>query len=93
MTTICNPTSMSQQIPTQLIAKPALLLNADEVAELLGAGVSTRSIWRWTHQQLFPQPIRISGRTLWRRRDIERFVLEADGCVKKFNRIRREGSV
>lgn len=66
-----------------------LLLTVNEVAELLGGGVSTRSIWRWTTEGRFPRPVKLGGRTLWRRRDVERFVLEADGNLRKFNRIKR----
>lgn len=70
-------------------ADPPLLLTAAEVAELLGGGVSVRSVWRWTAEGRFPRPVRLGGRTLWKRRDIELFVLEGDGSLRKFNRIRR----
>jgi predicted DNA-binding transcriptional regulator AlpA len=89
MTQLCEPISETSKNLDAANGRAALLLNDREVVGLLGGGVSTRSIWRWVQRRLFPQPIRIGGRTLWRRRDVERFVLEADGCVKKFNRIRR----
>jgi predicted DNA-binding transcriptional regulator AlpA len=89
MTQLCEPFQQASENSRTANGKAALTLNDRQVVELLGGGVSTRSVWRWTKQGLFPKPIQIGGRTLWRRRDIERFVLEADGCVKKFNRIRR----
>lgn len=66
-----------------------LLLTVEETLAFLGGNISSRSLWRWVTQGRFPRPVRLGGRTLWKRRDIEQFVLEADGDLKKFNRIRR----
>ena len=66
-----------------------LLLTIDETLALLGGRISPRSLWRWGNDGKFPRPVRLGGRTLWKRRDIEQFVLDADGDLKKFNRLRR----
>ena len=71
--------------------KTSLLLAACDVADLLGGGVSVRSVWRWVSEDKFPKPVQIGGRTLWRRRDIELFVNEANGSLKAFRRIKRGG--
>lgn len=67
----------------------SLLLTVAEVLELLGGDISRRSIWRWSASGQFPKPVRLGGRTCWKRSDIEKFIAEADGDLKKFNRIRR----
>ena len=65
-----------------------LLLSVSEVAQLLGGGVSVRSVWRWVSESKFPKPVQIGGRKLWRRKDIELFAGDAEGCMKKFRRIK-----
>ena len=72
-------------------ATPAstLLLSANDLVELLGGGVSVRSIWRWVAEEKFPKPVHIGGRTLWRRQDVELFVGEANGSLKTFRRLKR----
>lgn len=67
----------------------ALLLTADETVQLVGGGVSTRSIWRWSAQGRFPKPVKLGGRSLWRRKEIEQFILEADGDIRKLNQLKR----
>jgi len=66
-----------------------LLLTAEQTLELLGGDISTRSLWRWASQGIFPKPVHLGGRTLWRRRDIEQFINEADGDLKKLNQLKR----
>jgi prophage regulatory protein len=45
------------------------LLRAGEVATM--CGVSKRSIWNWSSQGRFPQPLRLGERiTRWRKRDV-----------------------
>lgn len=66
-----------------------LLLTAEQTLELLGGDISARSLWRWSAKGIFPKPVHLGGRTLWKRKDVEQFVLEADGDLKKFNQIRR----
>ncbi len=48
------------------------LLTLAEVAKLLRR--STLTIYRWTRDRKMPQPIRISGRPLWRAADLEAFI-------------------
>jgi len=67
----------------------SLLLNASEVSELVGGGVSVRSVWRWVSDDKFPKPVQLGGRTLWRRRDVEIFVGAANGSMTNFRRITR----
>ena len=52
------------------------LLGIREVATL--AGVSTRTIRRYSNAGLLPRPIRLAGKTLWkwRFRDIEAWINE-----------------
>lgn len=71
------------------IQEPTLLLSASDAAELLGGGVSVRSIWRWVSKEKFPKPVHIGGRTLWRRGDVELFVGKANGSLKSFRRLKR----
>jgi predicted DNA-binding transcriptional regulator AlpA len=70
------------------ISQP-LLLTIEETIALLGGNISRRSIWRWSADGRFPRPVRLAGRTLWKRRDVEDFILQADGSVAKLNRLRR----
>lgn len=67
----------------------ALLLTVGETVAILGGKISARSLWRWSAAGRFPRPVKLGGRTLWKRTDIEKFIVEADGDLKKFNRIRR----
>lgn len=67
----------------------SLLLNASGVSELIGGGVSVRSVWRWVSEDKFPKPVQLGGRTLWRRRDVELFVGPANGSMVEFRRIIR----
>ena len=50
----------------------ALLLKADEVADLLA--ISVRSVWRLASRGELPPPIEIGRSKRWRRDDIEKFV-------------------
>ena len=63
----------------------ALWINDAEVAALLGVHRST--VWRWLDGGLVPQPRRVGGRTLWRRREIELFA--ACDSMAEFARLRR----
>ena len=56
-----------------------LLLSVADVARLLG-GVGERTVWRWADSGRMPRPLRVGGRRLWRRHEIQRWV-EA-GCPK-----------
>ena len=67
---------------------PSLMLSISEVAELIGGGVASRTISRWVAEGKFPRPVQIGGRRLWRRKDVELFAGDADGCMKKFRRIK-----
>ena len=52
--------------------EPPLLLSADEAARL--CGVSTRTWRRHDAAGKIPKAVRLGGRTLWRRRELEDFV-------------------
>lgn len=67
----------------------SLLLTADETLQVLGGGISSRSLWRWASQGIFPKPVHLGGRTLWKRRDVEQFINDADGDLKKLNQLKR----
>jgi predicted DNA-binding transcriptional regulator AlpA len=67
---------------------PSLTLRITEVIELIGGGVSIRSIYRWIENGYFPKPLTIGGRSLWRRSDVIMFIQEADGSMKKFKCIK-----
>lgn len=47
----------------------AALLNAAEVAAFLGCHTAT--VWRKVQTGELPQPLRVVGRTVWRRAEIE----------------------
>ncbi|HOX39627.1 MAG TPA: helix-turn-helix domain-containing protein [Candidatus Brocadiia bacterium] len=49
-----------------------LLLGASDVAEMLS--VATVTIWRSIHSGRIPAPVRIGGRTLWRREELEEWI-------------------
>ncbi len=46
--------------------------NADEVAAYIGCHVAT--VWRKVHSGDIPKPIKIVGRTVWRRAEIEALI-------------------
>lgn len=68
----------------------ALLLTVTETIAILGGKISARSLWRWSSNGKFPRPVKLGGRTLWKRTDVEKFIVEADGDIAKFNRQRRQ---
>jgi len=51
------------------------LLRAAEVAEMVGCSAST--IWRWTSEREFPQPIRLGGSTRWVSTEVEQHIVRA----------------
>ncbi len=53
-----------------------LLLSASEAAKM--CGVSGRTWWSYHAGGLIPEPVRIRGRTLWRKKELEAWV--AAGC-------------
>ena len=55
---------------------PPLLINVDHVAELTGLGA--RTIWRFAGSGQLPAPLKIGGRRLWSRDQIENWI--AAGC-------------
>lgn len=58
---------------------PQELLTTKQVAKMLKAG--ERSVWRWSHSDRMPAPIRIGNNAVrFRRRDIEDWI--ADGCPR-----------
>ncbi len=64
----------------------SLLVHLDELPALLGGGIGKRTIQRWVEQGDFPPPIRLGGRTIWRRADIELYV-EAGGNMAVWQRL------
>ena len=50
---------------------PAMLTAAGVAAYL---GLSTRTVWRCAATGEIPRPVRLGGRTLWRRSEIDRAV-------------------
>lgn len=50
--------------------------NADEVAAYIGCHVAT--VWRKVQSGDLPKPIKIVGRTVWRRAEIEALIDEAE---------------
>ncbi len=58
------------------------LLNVNQTTSLCGVK-SRMCIWRWLHNPKvnFPQPIKISGRNYWRRRDVRHW------CEKQASKI------
>lgn len=51
---------------------PPMALRVRDVAAQLSVGVST--IWYWVSQDRFPKPFRVGRTTLWRRRDIQKWL-------------------
>ncbi|MEX0677114.1 MAG: helix-turn-helix domain-containing protein [Pirellulales bacterium] len=49
--------------------KPAELLSAKDIAEMLG--VSERTVWRMVAADEIPQPVKVRGSTKWRRSEIQ----------------------
>jgi predicted DNA-binding transcriptional regulator AlpA len=48
------------------------LVGVPEIAEMTGA--SRRTAWRYVDHETFPEPAaEVSGKRLWRRRDVERW--------------------
>ena len=66
-----------------------LLVTAEETVQLLGGGISQRSIWRWSREGIIPKPVKLGGRTLWKRKEIEQFINDADGDIKKLTQLKR----
>ncbi len=54
----------------------AALLNADEVAALINCHPAT--VWRKVQTGDLPKPVKIVGRTLWRRAEIEALIEGAE---------------
>lgn len=50
----------------------SLLLSATETAELLG--ISRSTLYQFDASGKVPSPIRLGGRTLWRREELEQWV-------------------
>ncbi|MBS0206770.1 MAG: helix-turn-helix domain-containing protein [Planctomycetes bacterium] len=67
----------------------SLLLTADQTLEFLGGEISSRSLWRWAKEGIFPKPVKLGGRTLWRRKEVEAFINDADGDIKRLNQLKR----
>jgi len=53
-----------------------LLVPVEEVARTLS--ISRRSVWKGVRAGSVPQPVKVLGRTLWRRAELEKWV--ARGC-------------
>ena len=64
---------------TTVSATDRLLIGAKEVARLLSIVPST--LWSWHSAGKLPAPIRLGGRTLWRRAELEAWV--AAGCPSR----------
>lgn len=56
------------------------LLKQKQVQEICG-GVDRGTIYHWRKAGLFPEPILINRRPLWRLSDVQRFIAKG-GCVK-----------
>ncbi len=54
----------------------SVFLSEAEVRDLLGAGVSHTTIWRWVRAGSFPKPVQPSGtrRSLFLRAEVEAWV-------------------
>lgn len=67
---------MAERVGDAVGRNGALLLSAKAVASLLS--IAPRSVWRLRSAGKMPRPVRLGGRVLWRRADIEKWV--GDGC-------------
>jgi prophage regulatory protein len=47
-------------------------LTAEAIAEKLG--VSTRTLWRWIQEKIFPKPIKIGRSTRWLESDVVAYI-------------------
>jgi predicted DNA-binding transcriptional regulator AlpA len=65
--------------PPRLPPDPNRLIGSRELRELFG-GVSTMSIWRWTHggEPEFPKPVKIAKRNFWRLGAVLSFITERE---------------
>jgi excisionase family DNA binding protein len=61
------------------IADDRLLLPVEDVARLLS--VKPRTVWKWAACGRVPRPVKIGGRTLWRRAELEEWV--EGGCPSR----------
>jgi len=59
----------------------SILLNADDLAELLG--ISKRTVWRLRSAGAMPPPVQIGSSIRWQRSEIESWV--ATGCPKQIS--------
>jgi predicted DNA-binding transcriptional regulator AlpA len=52
----------------------SLLLSIDDLLAFLGGGIGRRTIWRLVRTGRFPKPIKLGGRSCWRRSDVDLFI-------------------
>lgn len=64
--------SLLTDIRDRLDHAAAELIGVAEAARLVGMG--ERWIWKAAAQGTFPRPVKQGGRTLWRRRDVLRYL-------------------
>lgn len=64
-----------------------LTLTVSETAELIG--VTPRTLYRWIANGGFIKPNDLPGVMRFSRRRVEQFIEDANGSVRKFNRLRR----
>ncbi|MBA3483698.1 MAG: helix-turn-helix domain-containing protein [Pirellulales bacterium] len=66
---------------TTSVTQGALLLKAEEVAQMLA--ISTRTLWRLVSTAGFPQPLKLGGSTRWRAAEVTAWVEK--GCTVDSN--------
>lgn len=54
------------------MSNKALLLTAEQTAELLG--ISVRHVHKLNREEKIPAPVRLGGSVRWRREEVERWV-------------------
>lgn len=66
----------AQPIASTTFAPEPLLIQAEELARMLG--VSTRTLWRLLSAGRLPRPVRFGGNTRWRLAEVKAWI--ARGC-------------
>ena len=64
-----------------------LTLTVSETAKLIG--VTPRTLYRWIANDGFIKPNDLPGVMRFSRRRVEQFIEDANGSVRKFNRLKR----
>lgn len=82
--------SASPTIPTPTPAESApLLVDATEVARLLGIGEST--VWRLASSGKLPESVRVGRSRRWRRAELEAWIVAGCPSRSAWERIRAKG--